>query len=646
MKFAIANPAAWNRWISPYQFTPVKIGSTFRLIWTLNNAHEYKATVFNLVIRKGSSNSNVPSGNTALNQEEYLRPRIGSQWFDQVSTEQALAITPTADSSDESVHQASRFEHDITFSGAGVGDTVMVSVSWTDRFGNTHTMYAPPFLLEGATASNAAAAAGENPTTASPLEGETAPALGTEGVPLVNQTAAAAPRRLDFDFGKTFQHFFHNAEEGWQKGENGEWTHSLRGGTAWDADRQCAQKDLNFAFGAGIMFRAYVKHLSLPSDLPILGALQRAPELGTPWQLITGWMSSPTDLASKLPALLCRHGVCSATLPGCPQFSDVKHYYPEITVQFKHTLRYPHETADAKDQWIAALKTGLSYTFAIMPEAITMIVHYANLTNIPPVLPGGGGAVVNPTSSHRRRYTQFHNVMTGEDSCENRGYNNAQCMEVGCCTWDGACHSAVGNGPCYKNGIPATGPTVAPTVGPTVAATGPTGSTASPVTLPPTAAPEQSGPFSELPATTVQPGPVIAPLIGGGRRLDNDVEDDDEETGTHVYGISIQFKDGLRYEVDEKLIDEMYREGLFKTFEEVPSGDNPLRIHSYAIRDMNDELSQKYSLSEKVGAVIKSPQQILVLSAFAGCALMGVAFVVRRVRTGYRRVEEASGPVE
>merc|ERR1719440_2062325 len=145
-------------------------------------------------------------------------------------------------------------------------------------------------------------------------------------------------------------------------------------------NRKCEQKDLDFAFGAGVMFRAYVEHLSLPKDLPVLGAIQGAPMLGIPWQEITAWHSSPTDLASKLPSLLCRHGVCSATLPGCPEYSDVKKYFEEVKFNFKHTLKYPAEDGTEKDQWMAAVKAALSYTFAVLPEAIDIIMHYSNLT--------------------------------------------------------------------------------------------------------------------------------------------------------------------------------------------------------------------------------------------------------------------------
>merc|ERR1719247_3727496 len=59
MKFAIANPAAWNRWISPSRFTPVQLGSNFKLVWTINNADPYVAKPFTVTVMKGLPNTPV-----------------------------------------------------------------------------------------------------------------------------------------------------------------------------------------------------------------------------------------------------------------------------------------------------------------------------------------------------------------------------------------------------------------------------------------------------------------------------------------------------------------------------------------------------------------------------------------------------------
>jgi len=205
------------------------------------------------------------------------------------------------------------------------------------------------------------------------------------------------------------------------------------------------------------------------------------------------------------------------------------------------------------------LKAGLAYTFAVMPEAIQILMHYTNHTKFPNVL-----TPISPTTAHRRRYQQYHNVMTGDDACENRGYTTLQCSTVGCCQWDGACHSAVGTGPCYTNAAihssftlaPTAGPAGTPTVAPVVVAPTPAATvTVAPVTAAPVAPPVVGGP-------TVAPGPVITPLTGG-RRLKDD-ENDETQTEARVHSITVQFKEGLRYKMDRILMDQMRKEGLFQ----------------------------------------------------------------------------------
>jgi len=542
-----------------------------------------------------------------------------------------------------------------------VGQTIMVAVQWVDDFKNSHTMYAPPFLIEGQpTAAVAAAApvAVASPAVApvavaSPLIASTAPTVApTAAATAAPATAAPAtaapvaqptvvpPRKLAFpDFGKMFGV---DSESGWKKGTDGQWVSKYQG-EALNPATSCKRKDLNFAFGTGIMFRAYVTHLSLPKDLPILGAIQNAPDLGMPWTNIATWRSNPKDLASMLPALLCRHGVCAATLPGCPQYNSVKHYYPEITLQFKHTLRYPATKDEKEDQaqWMEALKAGLAYTFAVMPEAIQILMHYTNHTKLPNVL-----TPISPATAHRRRYQQYHNVMTGDDACENRGYTTLQCSTVGCCQWDTACHSAVGTGPCYTSAaanptfsMPGTAAPVVTAVGVTIAP--PAAPVAAPVVAAPVvaapvvAAPVVAAPVASFP--TAAPGPVITPLTG--RRLK------EEETEARVHSISVQFKEGLRYKMDHLLMNAMRKEGLFQQLEEVhtDSADKPLRIHSYTIRDLKSK-SESEKWTDLKEEVFDSPQTPFFVAGLAGCALMGVAFVAMKARASYNQAN--AGPVE
>jgi hypothetical protein len=635
MKFAIANPAAWNRWIRPYQFTPVQLGSNYKLVWTLNNADPYVAMPFTITLMKGMPDAPVTAA--AGGVPKYMRQRIGDTWFQQVSADpiQLKPITLAG------MHRT-RFEHVIAFGGMANGDQVMVNVQWKDKLGHLHSMNSPAFLIESKVAKTEAVAQSAATVTSAPLPAALQP------------IAASGGRRLSF-----IDALLGKGEHGWKQSENGEWNHRYQQKHNRYIDRrQCARKDLNFAFGAGIMFRAFVKHLSLPKDLPILGAIQSAPEMGMPWQSITGWASKPTDLKSKLPSLLCRHGVCSAALPGCSEYNTIQHYYPEVSIHFKKTLRYPRgaDKLKAENQWIEVLRQALSFTFAVAPEFIQILVHYMDQIPQQPATTAGGGA-------HRRRFMKYHNVLTGVESCENRNYNLQQCSAAGCCQYDqpsAECNSAVGNGPCYKHNAP--GFLTSATFGETTAAPAvavaavPAGTTVAPAVV-------------AVPVTATAAGPVITPLQTNpelNRRLEEDKPDEDAETmdldekeldkagldDRRVHKISIRFKKGLKYKVDNELMDTMIKEGLFQQLEEVPTEDEPLRIHKIETEDLNPE-SHKNEPPEydttSISNVLGSSQRMLLISAVFGGVLLGVAFVVRRARASYQRVEEDTllvGPVE
>merc|ERR1712183_476104 len=39
-------------------------------------------------------------------------------------------------------------------------------------------------------------------------------------------------------------------------------------------------------------------------------------------------------------------------------------------------------------------------------------------------------------------------MKNGEEVCEGHGFTETECMAIGCCQWDDACHSNVGRGEC------------------------------------------------------------------------------------------------------------------------------------------------------------------------------------------------------
>jgi hypothetical protein len=703
IKMAIADAAGWNRFLSPYAPTAVRSGAAFRLIWALEG-DQTQAVKFNIVVKKstmgGEAGNVLTNSGTRLmlnsstaqyTSPEYLRGRLGDARLDTVQVEKDILITPIHN--DVAGFKRSRFEHVVTFgsnmNGLAVNDYVVVAVEWTDSFGNHHIMDAPTFVIAPETSANSSVLAAGGPNTGGRRLAEDAVVINTrlaekdlfspEAVSTEQEAGALVSSESSekrFLGERRLQQAIHSP---WVRGADGTWTHPHHGNLGihenWQNTRECEQRDLNFEFGAGLMFRVFVEHLSLPSEIPVLGAIQHAPQIGTPWEEITAWRSSPTDLASKLPALLCRHGVCSATLPGCPAYQRIEKYWPLVKIQFAHTLPYPARTGNIKkDQWVDALKGVLSYAFAVLPEGMTIATHYINQTHFPgtvnPVNPSGsvnindnGVTATSAGAPHRRRYQQFHNVMLAHDACEGHSYTNAQCVEVGCCQYHAdlaECHANSPNHECLTPGMDANGnPIVAAPAGiaaaarngvvapitnaqaATAAATAPavvsTAATAA------TAAAAATG--SNLPPT-VAPEAII-PTIGGRRLLAKD-EDDEEDAENGVDGITIEFPHGLRYELDDKLMHALYHEGLFKDFEDMkaPHGDKQVRIHSWTIEDARP--AEKYAQEGKVAGASTLPLHASILAGIAGCALLSVAFVVhRRLRGGqYEHVQESMGPVE
>lgn len=631
LQFAVSNPANWNRWIRPYEFTPVGLGSSYKLVWTLNHVDPTVAKAFTInILKAGPSGGDGAGGYTgAQGERKYLRQRVGTRWFEQISSE-AVTIQPM----ELDGTTRTRFDHMIAFNAMGDGDIIMVQLQWMDKHEHQHTMNSPPFLV------NTEA----QPKSSNPVN----KAEGSEEAPTPDGALPAAKRRLVSHRRLNFfsNWFGDSSDHGWKRQANGQWTHKYQENHEQEEDRrQCARKDLLFKFGAGVMFRGWVSHLSFPKDLPMLGAIQNSPDMGLPWTSITDWMSEPQDLASKLPSLLCRQGVCSASLPGCSEYNTMQHYYPEVTVQFKHTVRYPRgkEKLDPKNAWVGELRQALSFVFATMPNMITVLAHYT--VNEQPA-----GIVDDPNHRHRRRYMQYHSAQSGVAACEGHGYDMAKCGSVGCCQYDeptGECHSAVGPGPCFVKDAPGflssatLGEPLTPAATPaeplTPAATPAVPEVAKPLAAV-TAAPEATAP------TAPAAGPVIAPL--GQRRLEAEdlEEEDDEEDNEGISHVTLKFTGGLQYHVDNLLLEAMQNEGLFRQVEELSTEGKPVRIHSFKVRQLKaDNLTEKKeSLVDGISEALRdSPVRMLLVGAIAVGTLLGVAVAIRRVHRGnYAPVSE------
>jgi hypothetical protein len=224
--------------------------------------------------------------------------------------------------------------------------------------------------------------------------------------------------------------------------------------------------------------------------------------------------------------------------------------------------------------------------------------------------------------------------------CEGHGFDQTACLAQACCIFQFVtkeCHSAVGNGPCTGGSRGIDYQTPAPTVA------------------------AAAGLASTLLASGVTPPPQF-----GGRRLDdddldvshaaqrrrslphqhspNDDDDLDEEEVDRrpIQQATISFKEGLRYEVDRVLLDEMIKQGMFRNMIDSDSEEEKFEVHSYTITDLGAPPTQQ--AQEKSQAAYG----IVTASIVIGSALLLVVATLARRSTMklYQRVEDSSSQEE
>jgi hypothetical protein len=241
------------------------------------------------------------------------------------------------------------------------------------------------------------------------------------------------------------------------------------------------------------------------------------------------------------------------------------------------------------DKFAEIVRAGLAYAFAALPEGVHLIEHYTN-------------------SSHKM----------------GKGWIN------------GFAHLFDDDNKTTTAMVPPI--TIAP---PAVATTAP------PVTaLPPTQAPAPGVPattaaavpttVAPVPATTAPfmpaittaaaapainsggtfaPGPNVKPL-GSKRRLEHK-DEEDEEPHREIHTVKFSFKEGLPYQVDDKLMRAMIKQGQFENL--ASDHDGPIEILSYSIRHMDPPKKQAATAAQ------------LSLYAIGGSVLLGMmVFAVRR----------------
>jgi hypothetical protein len=608
LMIVIGSPANWNKFIKPSQYEDVCPGQNFHMVWTITDPY---------LITQGSHlrfrirfmiNTNQPGGDLYVDSTSTpeMVPQMGEMGFKELK-HLARDVDLTAFDS----HQDTlgvfrpRFQVSVPIASEYTADTLLLAcVEWNDERGYRHEMYTRPvpvvsprkrerlqqmvrqelarereherrwaFLDEDSSRMEEEFVAHRKLTEAI-----------AKGIDVNRDIKATDDESEDSEVREL------SAEESveerklwgfWDQPStpmplansdglfDNLWNNKFSNERPW-ADHQCKKRDLNFAFGAGMLWRVWVERLSLPADLPVLGGMFSDSSLmGLPWApLFPGWSSAPQSLKDHLPNLLCRGGVCSATLPGCPAWQNKRTFYPEIDITFEKTLRFS-SIPNGKFQDI--IKTGLAYVFAVLPEAVRLIQHYASV---------GGEKTHWLATSTKPAYVTVP--------------------------------------PPIQTVMPGLPPTVAP---------GPLYTTPAPAPVAPPA-PTPAG-YTTAPVAPGAPAVLTVPPLTPGRRLEHqEGHQDHVEKHKLTHKVTVSFAEGLPYEVDDKLMDMMIKQGQFADLWE--DEDGKAKVVSYSIRHLDPP--------QKINGMT------ILLPAVAGSLLAGMvlAFVVRRRGVKlYERVEDS-----
>jgi len=580
MMFSVANPSMWNRFVAPYKMIEVHAGDSYTLRWSC--AFEAQRT-FRISFMKRS-----PAVTDEGNTELLLTVGKNTVFREINGTAEDLTINPVGSTFND--YAINMFEYTVTFDKQqfAVDDEIIAALRWVDAADITHKMNSNPIVIvsDSAPISDFSAETGR---------GEAADeALGDK------QAKGNARRQLQ-ELHDLNQDGVPDEQE---YGEANEVVTREK-----EIEPECVRKDLNFAIGTGLLIRAEILHLSLPlAGFGAMNAMDDEQPVRLPWKNVLSWNSHEKDFKDYLPELLCRGGACSSTLPGCSQAShSEKKYWPELHIEWNKELTFDEaKTKKGREVWEAIRKV-MAYGFAILPEAVSITFHALNGTHL--------HMFPNPASEPAPVWNlppQRHNVQSGEVACEGHNFDARACASVGCCIFssaDEACHSAVGQGPCYKE---------APT----------------------TTLSSLSGNFPAGPQIPVTPLPPTPPPQ---RRL--------REVVHRVTNVTVRFEEGLRYNVDRKLMDEMLRRGLFN-FEDHDNNDphHPLHglfIQSYEITG-SDAREGDYEEADSLVSIVNrtrhSTEVGVILAAIVSTIVLGVGAVLWTCRKrSYRPVKNQQG---
>mmetsp|Transcript_52995 Transcript_52995/g.113709 ORF Transcript_52995/g.113709 Transcript_52995/m.113709 type:complete len:1344 (-) Transcript_52995:170-4201(-) len=319
MNANVVSPREASLFLSPSSGTLVAISSSKKFVWLVSNVDETEEYTFTLTSLKVAT---VPSTATYLNYS-----KVGDMALMQIPGAQATAkikCTRTGIAGMAASEAPCSFSHTFTFGhGYTAGDQVVMLVSWQGD-STTHVLYSPPFEIVAKAPTRRLSS-----RDAGPL------------VPL--------PRRL------------------WSKEK---WNSRV------ESHANCANKDLHFNMGAGMLVRGKIGSVKMPKNFPMLGGLAEQPELTSKWRKIAS-VKPGADGEDILPPALCAGGLCSGALPGCTGVGAnfKKMHFPKLVFNFNRPFHY---RVNRTGKFKGAMKQVLAYAFATLPEMVDVMIKELN----------------------------------------------------------------------------------------------------------------------------------------------------------------------------------------------------------------------------------------------------------------------------
>lgn len=144
-----------------------------------------------------------------------------------------------------------------------------------------------------------------------------------------------------------------------------------------DNKDKCAEKDLVFKLGEGLLVRGRMDSFGMPKGFPMLGGLDETPVMTTGWRSIAG-IKEGRNASDLLPDILCDGGLCQGALPGCREAQFKQLHFPKLVFNFNRPYHY---NKNSTGKFSKTIHEVLAYAFSTLPEMVDITIKELNQTN-------------------------------------------------------------------------------------------------------------------------------------------------------------------------------------------------------------------------------------------------------------------------